>query len=451
MRKTMISAAVVLLTISSCGIYNKYESESTVPDGVFGSEVQATGQTSMARIPWRTFFTDQKLQQLIGTALERNTDLKAAELTVGVAEASLGAARLAFLPSLYLSPQGAVGRAGTNYESFNLGAGAEWEIDLFGGINNRRRQAAALLEQTRDLETLVRTKLIANVATAYQQLQILDRQLDIITKTETLWEQSLETQRALMENGKAYSTSVDQMEASLLDIRTQRIDIVNNIKDVENALCLLLAQTPQHIDRNAWGSFNLPQQVAVGLPAELLSNRADVRAAERAIENAYYVTAEARSNFYPKLTLSGTLGWTNGDMGSLNPAQWIMNAAASLAQPLFTQGKLRANLKISKLRQEEARQMFVQTVLNAGNEVNSCLADCQAARDKAGLYQKQVDVLQHAYEGTHELMVNGKATYLEVLTAQEALLRAQLGEAANVFNGNQALIDLYIALGGGAE
>lgn len=453
MKKILICAAVVLLSFSSCGIYNKYESSSTVPENVFGTEAAALQQKeSVAQMPWRTFFTDPQLQQLIETALERNTDMKIAALNVEVAEANLCAARLAYLPTLYLNPQGTIGRAmEMNYKSYTLGAGAQWDIDLFGTITNRKRQAKALYAQAQDQQTLVQTQIIANVARGYHNLQILDQQLDIITKTVALWEKSLETQRALMENGSAYSTSVDQMEASLLNVRTQRLDILNNIKDVENAICLLLAEQPHAISRSRGADFTLPAEIGIGVPAELLQNRADVRAAERAIENAFYVTQEARSNFYPKLTLSGALGWTNGETGDVNPAKWFMNAVAGLTQPLFSQGKLKANLKISQLQQQQVQQQFVNTVLSAGNEVNSLLADCQTARDKAQIYRQQVEVLQRAYDGTHELMNNGEATYIEVLTAQEGLLNAQLAEAANQYEGNQALINLYIALGGGAQ
>ena len=167
------------------------------------------------------------------------------------------------------------------------------------------------------------------------------------------------------------------------------------------------------------------------------------------MEEAFYNTQTARAAFFPSISLQGVAGWTNS-AGSVvvNPGKILLNAVASIAQPIYAQGKLKANLKISQLTQEDLMNQYVQTVIEAGSEVNDALADCQASVEKHGYYQRQIEVLKLAYVGTHELMDNGKASYLEVLTAQESLLNAQLNEATNMYNGAQALIALYIALGG---
>jgi outer membrane protein TolC len=129
----------------------------------------------------------------------------------------------------------------------------------------------------------------------------------------------------------------------------------------------------------------------------------------------------------------------------------LLNAVASLTQPIFTRGKLKANKKIAELTEEDLQKKYVQTVIDAGNQVNEALADCQVAREKHDYYHRQVAALQDAFNGTHELMDNGKASYIEVLTAQENLLSSQLNEAMNMYNGAQALIALYIALGGATK
>lgn len=147
--------------------------------------------------------------------------------------------------------------------------------------------------------------------------------------------------------------------------------------------------------------------------------------------------------------MKGLAGWTNSAGGAIvNPGKILLNAVASLTQPIYAQGKLKANLKINQLEQQDLMNQYVQTVIDAGSEVNEALADCQAAVEKHGYYHRQVEVLKDAYKGTHELMDNGKASYLEVLTAQETLLNAQLNEAVNMYNGAQGIIALYIALGG---
>lgn len=441
MKKYLLLTAM-LLGLSGCALYKQYESTSEAPVALMGEGVEA-GE-SMAVVPWRTFFPDAQLQALIGEGLEHNSNLKISALNIEIAEVSLQTARLAWLPSLNLTPsfqyQGSA--------SYNVGAGLQWDLDFFGGISSRRRQAQALLAQVKDEKTAVQTRLVADIANGYHMLQMLDRQLDLMDQAIVLWEQSLDIQRTLMENGKAYSTSVNQMEASLLGVRAQRADLANDIRDTENALCVLLGRTPGHVERDPMAHFVLPVEVGLGLPGDLLRNRADIRAAEHGIEKAYYVQQEALSNFFPKITLDGNIGLA-GVIG--NPAGLAYSAIASLAQPLFNQGRVRGNYKAAQIRQEQAREQFIGTVLKAGSEVNSLIADCETAAHKAEIFSRQIDVLQKAFDGTHELMKNGKANYLEVITAQEAFLKAQLSEVANTFNGNQAIINLYIALGGGVE
>lgn len=160
---------------------------------------------------------------------------------------------------------------------------------------------------------------------------------------------------------------------------------------------------------------------------------------------------EARAAFYPKISLQGILSWGNNSGMIPNPGSLLLNALASVVQPIFAQGKLKANLKINQLSEEDIAQQYVQTVINAGNQVNEALADCQAAQEKDVYYKRQVEVLQEAYMGTHELMDNGKASYSEVLSAQEGLLSAQISEATNLYNGARALIAIYIAFGGGTK
>ena len=320
-----------------------------------------------------------------------------------------------------------------------------------------------MLLQAQVGEEVVRANLISTVAQQYFLLQLLDRQLDILTQTDSLWGASLEIQKVLWENGKAYSTAVNQMESSYLNVKTQVVDVRRNIRGVENALCRLLCISPQHIQRSYWGSSALPEHsdastgqrmfapqfIKIGVPAQLLENRPDVRLADFAMEEAFYNTQEARSAFFPSISLQGAAGWTNNAGMVVNPGKILLNAVASLTQPIFARGKIKANYKIAQLTEEDLQRKYVQTVIDAGNQVNEALADCQAAREKHAYYHRQVAVLREAYDGTHELMDNGKANYLEVITAQESLLNAQLSEASNMYNGAQAIIALYIALGGG--
>ncbi len=450
--KNIFAVALVSIALTSCGLYKKYESKAEIPAGVMGIK-ESTSAPEMTS--WRQFFTDPLLQQLIEQALANNTNLASARIAVEQSAASLQAARLGYLPAFSLGPQGALSSFDLSpvTKTYSLPLQMTWDVELFGSITNKKRAAKAVFLQAQCSEDAVRSNLVSAVAQHYSMLQILDRQLEILTQTDSLWSASLETQKSLWENGKAYSTAVNQLESSWLNVKTQIVDTRRSIHSTENSLCKLLAITPQHIARNKWGEHVLSSSIALGsFSAELLRNRPDIRLADHMMEEAYYNTQTARAAFYPSLTLSGTLGWTNNGGGIVtDPGKLLLNIMGQLTQPVFTRGKLRASLKIAKLAQEDLLGKYTQTVIDAGNQVNEALADFQASAEKDEYYQRQVATLHDAYTGTHELMDNGKASYLEVLTAQESLLSAQLSEAMNKYSAAQTLIALYIALGGGTK
>ena len=463
-------AAAVSFLLTGCGIYSKYEQKNEVPTDAFGTTQDindASNGNSLATMSWREFFTDPVLQSLIDMVLTHNTDLNAARIAVEKSEASLKMARMAYLPSLYFSPQGTLAKFDDNpwSKTYNLPLQLSLDVDVFGSLTNKKRAAKAVLLQAQMREEAIRTNLISTTAQQYYMLQVLDRQLEILTQTDSLWNASLEMQKTLWENGKAYSTAVNQMESSYLNVKAQLVDTRRNIRATENAICRLLAVAPQHVNRNKWGSSALhhpdakgntgqrmfdTQFLKIGIPASMLELRPDIRMANHALEEAFYNTQAARSAFFPSITLNGTGGWTNSAGGAVvNPGKLLLNFVGSLTQPIFARGRLKANLKINQLTEEDLLQRYAQTVVDAGNQVNEAMADCEAAREKHQFYNRQVEVLHEAYIGTHELMDNGKASYLEVLTAQESLLNAQLSEAMNMYKGAQAVIALYIALGGG--
>ena len=466
--KNIILAAAVSLLLTSCGLFRKYEQQTQSPADVFGTTQEiasAMSGESIARLSWREFFNDPQLQQLIEQALANNTDLNSARIAVEKSEAALKMAKMAYLPSLYLAPQGSLTKFDNNpwAKAYDLPLQLSVDLDLFGGITNRKRAAQAVVFQAQMREEAVRSNLVSAVAQQYYLLQVLDLQLDILQQTDSLWNTSLQTQKSLWENGKAFSTAVNQMESSYLDVKTQIVETRRYIRAVENNICVLLAVTPQHISRSKWSNSPLYSSksqgnmfdtsfLKIGVPAAMLELRPDLRMATFAMEEAFYNTQAARAAFFPSLTLNGTLGWTNSGGGIVaDPGKLLLNFVGQLVQPIFARGQLKANHKISQLTEEDLQKQYVHAVINAGNEVNEAMADCQDAREKHAFYRRQVEVLREAYTGTHELMNNGKASYIEVLTAQEALLQAQLNEAMNMYDGAQAVIELYIALGGGAK
>ena len=453
MKKIIVLTTATAL-LSSCGIYTKYQPAETTPDNLYGEEVAVDDTTNFGNVNWRELFTDPQLQALIEQGLQNNTDLRSAQLQIEEAEAALMSAKLAFLPSFALSPQGTISSfdGGKATKTYTLPVTASWELDIFGRLRNAKQQAKALYAQSKDYQQAVRTQLIAGIANVYYTLLMLDEQLAISQQTEEAWKETVASTRALMDAGLANEAATSQMEAAYYSVQTSILDLKEQINQVENSLALLLAETPRRYERGKLADQRLPEDVAVGVPMQMLSNRPDLRAAERSLEQAFYATNQARAAFYPSIVLSGSAGWTNS-AGSMivNPGKFLASAVGSLTQPLFNKGQIMAQYRIAKAQQEEASLSFQQALLNAGSEVNDALVACQTSKAKTLLFEKQIQSLEKALESTSLLMEHGTTTYLEVLTARQSLLSAQLSQTANRFTEIQSVINLYQALGGGRE
>lgn len=413
-----VCAAACLL--SGCGTYTCYErpnldvntdslyrtsmvsSDSSLIASEFGAD-----SCTIASKPWHEFFTDPCLQSLITIGLERNTDLRIAHLQTEEAQAVLQNARLSYQPAVNLNPQAGISHYnGETKKTYNIGATASWEVDIFGRITNAKREAIAALEQSQ----------------AYAQA------------------------------GKTNDVAVHQACANRTALNASMLTIRKSISETENALSALLKEPAHTIKRSTLAGQHFSDDLSLGLPLSLLSNRPDVRQAEAALAESFYATNSARAAFYPTLTLSGSLGWTNNGGGSiLNPGKWLSSAIASLTAPLFNKGTNIANLKIAQARQQEATLRFEQSLLDAGNEVNDALAEWQTADSRIALDRQQIADLEAATEKTNWLVRYTSANYLEVLTAQLSFLNAQLTLAQDRIGKIQAVIHLYHALGGGEK
>ena len=437
-----------VMLLSSCSLYKKYEAHETVPTDIMGDVIQPRDTLSLGALGWRQLFTDPLLQELIERALQNNTDIKQAQLTIEQVQNDLASAKLGELPTLSFEPSGSLSRFNSlATRSYIIPLQASWQLSIFGQATSRKRQAKARVQMQKDYHQAVQTNLAANVAATYYNLVMLDRELQILQETQVVWEESLEAMRVLFEAGLYMSPAVYQMEAYLAGVQSGIVDVQETILTTEAALCLMLSEQPHHIERSPYEKFEMPSELHVGLPLRLLEARPDVRQAARNIEIAYYDIQQARQAFFPDLTISATLGWSNGE-GTVNPSQFLSQALASLVQPLFMQGRLKARYKNAQLEQEKARLQFIQTLLNAGNEVYRQMHICKKTEQKAAYLTSIVNSLHEAYDGTRELMNNGTNTYVEVLRSQEDLLTAQIKEVENHFEGIQALINLYTALGG---
>ena len=451
--KRIIIGLLLLTGLSGCHIYRTYERpELSGVDSLYRVPAMTEDTMSLADFSWKELFTDTVLQQLIEKGIANNTDLNIARLKVREAEALLTSSKLAYLPSVSLTPQGTIKSIEGNSptKTYNLAASADWELDIFGRLTNAKREAKAVLEQSQAYKQAVQTQLIATIANSYYTLLMLDKQLDISRRTAEIWAENLRVMKALKKAGQTTEMAVAQIEASKLSVDASLLSLEQQITEVENSLSSLLGVVPQRIDRSTLDMQSFPDTLSVGGPLPLLQRRPDGRQSEAALAEAFYTTNRAYSAFYPAITLSGSAGWTNAAGAIIsNPGEWLFSAVGALVQPLFNRGQNIANLKVAKARQEEALLTFRQTLLNAGTEVNDALLQWQVARRRLDLDRQQIISLQSAVRSSELLMRHSSQNYLEVLTARQTLLDAELSAVSDRFEEIQGVINLYHALGGG--
>ena len=460
MKKVFITI-MVAATVCSCSIHKKYQRSedlvvSEVYRGLDGAAQNTNGvdhdTTTLACLSWRELFTDPYLQSLIESGLEHNTNLQIAYLRVEQAEVVLKTSRLAYLPSVNLAPQGALSSfdGSTPSKTYSLAASASWEVDLFGKLANTERSNRSVFESSNAYRQAVQTQLIATIANSYYTLLRLDRQLEINLTTLDNWEKNISVLHALKRAGQSNDPAILRAEANRLLLESSVLTVRKSINETENSLSVLLGREAQSVERGVLVGQIFPETPDVGIPLQLLANRPDVQQAEYNVAQAHYATNIARAAFYPRITLSGSAGWTNSPGGAIvNPAEFLWSASASLLQPIFNKGVNQANLKIAKIQAEEAALQFQQSILNAGKEVNDALMQWQTAQEQINLGQRQIEALKEAVRKTELLMRHSSTNYLEVLTAQQSLLQAEQVLAQSQVEKIQGVINLYHALGGG--
>lgn len=453
----MLFAASGLL-LASCGLYNKYERPEVNTQGLVRDTLSLTDTlavndtTSFGNLPWRSVFTDPQLQTLIQQGLDNNVDLLNAALSVKMVEAQLACAKLAFLPSIALTPQGTLSSfdGSKTTKSYQLPISASWNVDLFGNILSQKRSAQMQLLQAKDYQLAVKTNIITGVANLYYTLLMLDRQLEILTEMEGLTKETWDMMALQMKFGRARSTSVQSAEASYYSVQSQITDMKRQIREVENSLSLLLCQPGQAISRGKLYDQSLPSEFSTGVALQMLNNRPDVHAAEMSLAACYHNVQTARSRFYPSINITGSGIFTNSN-GAVNPGKWLLSAIGSLTQPIFANGQLVAGLKVAKAQQEQAFNNWQNAIYKAGNEVSNALVSYNSYDERSRLEQKQTDLYRQTVEDTRQLYKSSGSTYLEVISAQANLLNAEITKVTDDFYKMQAVVSLYSALGGGRE
>lgn len=451
-RISLVVASVALL--QSCHIYNKFDMPE---DNALAQEyVEATqapvDSAAFGNLQWQDVFTDPVLVDLINQALANNVNLENARLNVEIAQAQLKGARLSYLPSFALTPNG----AGASYDgsriswTYQIPLSVSWEIDIFGKLLNSNRAAKATLLQSEAYAQAVRSQIIGGVANCYYSIAMLERQLQLSRETADSWKESVEVMKNLKLAGRVNEAAVVQSTANYYSILASITDLEVSIHEANNTLSLLLNVMPQTWNISADAVFEAPAMMREGIPMRELAARPDVRAAEQSVAAAYYATNQARSAFYPNLTIAANGGFTNL-LGSIitNPGKFFYTLAGQLTAPLFSRGANISRLEAARAQQEQAMNNFEYTLLSASAEVSDAMVLFNKSAEKADLLKNQVENLEKSVEYTQELLTLGTSTYLEVLTAQQSLLQSQMSLISCEHTKAQAAINLYQSLGGG--
>ena len=422
---------------------------------------------------WRTYFNDPLLVQLIDTALARNLDLQMALQRVEMARAGARAARGAQLPTVGLNTTAAMRRFGLytmdgagnivteivpgklipiDLPDLYIALQATWEVDIWGRLRNQRKAAVSRMLASQEGTHLVMTNVVADVAVAYYELVALDNELAILRETVVRQEEALNVIERQKDAGRANELAVQQFEAQLLGTKALQKEIEQRIVATENLINLLLGRFPQPVPRNAAGLAGpLPADPAVGLPAQLLRNRPDIRAAELELMAARFDLKAARAAFLPNLNITAGYGYQAFDPTLLfeSPSSIAYHLVGGLFTPLLNRNALKARFREASAQQLAAVFAYQQRIITGHVEVMNELSNLGKLREAGDLRRQRNDVLQASVDVSRELYRNAKAGYIEVLLAQQNALSANLELVEMQKRQRFALVDLYKALGGG--
>lgn len=466
-RRLQIGLVLVVLafTLQSCFVAKTYERPQVEEtQNLFRTDALPTDSLSMADISWKELFTDPYLVQYIEEGLQNNIDIRIAIQQVLAAQAYVKQSKAGYLPSVsagamasrsYLSGNGQQGAIlsslGTDHvDQFELSADLSWEADIWGKIRSNKRASEADYLQSVAAHQAVKSRLVADIAATYYQLLSLDAQLEITKRSVTVRDSSVSTIQALKDAGQVTQVAVDQNIAQYNNARALQVDLETAIFQTENTLSILLGKAPQHYERSILDNQQLESDMKLGVPAILLSNRPDVISAEYNLIRAFELTNVARSNFYPTLTLTASGGFQSLELDKfLNTSSLFANLIGGLTQPLFNQRKIRTQKEVADAHQEQALLEFKQSLLVAGNEVSNALYSYNQETKKFEYRELEVEALRNAERNSTELLKNGYANYLDLLTARQSALSAELNVIDSKLQQLLSIVDLYQALGGG--
>jgi len=464
-KNTVVAACLLLLAgyaLSSCTMNGSYRRpDIAMPDQYRGSTAADT--LSIATMPYREFFSDTRLITLIDSAVAGNLDLQVAIKNIAYARESSKVAKLGYLPTLSIGADASLSRPSDNgssaltgsdksVEDYSAQGSLSWEADIWGKIRSRKKSALAAYLKTREVARAVQTRLVADVADSYYSLLMLDAQLDISRKNLALADTTLRMIRLQYDAGQVTSLAVQQQEASRSAIALAIPELERLIAARENAISILTGHMPSRVERGE-PLFKTPvhDNLPAGLPASLLENRPDVKAAELGMREAHANSGAALAALYPTLTLTA-----EGGLNALRASDWFSTPGSlfgvvqgAVLQPIFQQGRLRSEFRKTKIRSIQAELAFRQAVLLAAGEVSDALVQLSSLQNREVEASSRAATLRKAVDNSTLLFRSGMATYLEVIAVQNASLGAYLELAEIRRQHLSAMAELYRALGGG--
>ncbi|TDP03287.1 efflux transporter outer membrane subunit [Flavobacterium sp. 245] len=456
----MVMTAVLL---SACSVTKKYERPTTLSTDKLYRDQASADSTTIANMPWQTVFKDEKLNALIQKGLDQNLNLKNAIENIVQANASLRQSKLAYYPTLSLDANATrtkQSEAGLNFPAginintltttYKLGLSTSWEADIWGKLSSSKRAALATYLASDAAKQAVQTQLISDIANNYFLLLAYDKQLQITQETLESRIKNVATIKELKEGAIVTGAAVVQSEANQHAAEVLIPDLKQRIRETENVINILLGQAPGPIERGTLDSQIIPENLALGLPSQLLENRPDVRQAEFNFRVAFESTNLAKTYFYPSLTLTASGGFSNLQLTDFFTNSVFYSIIGGLTQPIFNKGLNKMRLTTAQSQQLQAYNNFQQSLLTAGQEVSNALYAYQMATEKEDSRTKQIEALVKAVDYTQQLLEYSSATnYTDVLTSEQNLLAAQLSGINDNLQKLQAVVDLYRALGGG--
>lgn len=462
----------LLITFSGCSTLNTDLSipEKEIPAGF---QNQKSSSTTIADIKWRQYFADALLQKLIDTAISNNSDLQIALQRIEMSRSSVKLANGALLPQVSLNVGGSVRRFGlytmdgagnasteitpgqtvpVNLPDMYVGLQSSWEVDIWGKLRNQRKSAISQYLSSIEGTNFVISNLIADVAINYNELLALDNELDIVRQTIRKQQEALEVVRLQKEAGRANELAVQQFNAQLLNTQVLEKNVHQQIIEAENKINFLLGRYPQAIERTKGIFFKeIPQEILAGVPSQLLANRPDVRAAELQIEASQFDLKAARAAFFPNFNITASFGFQafNPEFLFVSPASIAYSVMGTLVAPLINMNALKAQFNTAKANQLTAMHNYQKTILNATIEVANELSNIQNLHQINSLKKQQSDVLKQSVDSSNELFKYARASYLEVLMAQQSALQSNLELIDVTKRQRMSTINIYKALGGG--